>query len=80
MAGFLFLYPLLAKAHGANGWVHWACQPGSARRRNFAGNFKPAQPAARQASCAGSARTVITVLAIAAAVAGSLAATATLHP
>nr|VTO98433.1 Major Facilitator Superfamily protein [Mycobacterium riyadhense] len=85
MVGFLFLYPaFVAKAHDADGWVQLAMLGiigAAAAIGNFAGNFTSARlklgrPAVLVVRCT----VVVTVLALAAAVAGNLlvAAIATL--
>lgn len=85
MVGFLFLYPaFVAKAHDADGWVQVAMLGtigAAAAIGNFAGNFAAARlqlgrPAVLVVRCA----VVVTAVALAAAVAGTLvmAAIATL--
>lgn len=78
MVGFLFLYPaFVAKAHDANGWVQLGMLGligAAAALGNFAGNFASARlrlgrPAVLVVRCT----LAVTVLAIAAAVAGNLA-------
>ncbi|VBA42357.1 MFS transporter [Mycobacterium attenuatum] len=81
MVGFLFLYPaFVAKAHDADGWVQLAMLGligAAAAIGNFAGNFTSARlqlgrPAVLVVRCT----VVVTVFALAAAVAGNLAAAA----
>lgn len=81
MVGFLFLYPaFVAKAHDADGWVQLAMLGligAAAAIGNFAGNFTSARlqlgrPAVLVVRCT----VLVTVFALAAAVAGNLAAAA----
>lgn len=81
MVGFLFLYPaFVAKAHDADGWVQLAMLGligAAAAVGNFAGNFTSARlklgrPAVLVVRCT----VVVTVFAVAAAVAGNLIAAA----
>jgi MFS family permease len=81
MVGFLFLYPaFVAKAHDADGWVQLAMLGiigAAAAIGNFAGNFAAARlqlgrPAVLVVRCT----VAVTVVAVAAAVAGNLMVTA----
>lgn len=81
MVGFLFLYPaFVAKAHDADGWVQLAMLGligAAAAVGNFAGNFTSARlqlgrPAVLVVRCT----VVVTMFALTAAVAGTLAAAA----
>lgn len=81
MVGFLFLYPaFVAKAHDASGWVQLAMLGtigAAAGIGNFAGNFVAARMSlGRPAVLVVRAAIAVTVLALAAAVSGSLIAAA----